>query len=311
MDAPKVSVLIPVFNTEKYIEEAIGSVLTQTFEDFELIIVDNHSNDATVEKIRPFLRDRRVSLHINETNIGMVGNWNRCLQYARAEYIKMLCADDKFHPELLKTFVKVLDSNNSVSLVTSPPALFGNLEKVFEPPHSSGIMDGRKALKLSLHTHNWLGAPTNPMFRKANLWVGHFNLGLQYIADWDMWLRHLAVGDLFVVPKILSYLRQHSDQGMNRIFRELIYIKEEYEYARYVLNAEHLFGKFSQHEKRRILKRKATQAFLSIPAALKRKRLDLVRDLLRLAYGEHVLISGASRLPLHLVQRLSRKGRDA
>ena len=89
----KLSVCIPVYNGEAYIGETIGRVLKQTYQDFELIVVDNASTDSTV-RIVEAIQDKRIHLFVNERNVGMAGNWNRCLEKVDTEYIQILCADD-------------------------------------------------------------------------------------------------------------------------------------------------------------------------------------------------------------------------
>src|SRR5689334_17359944 len=106
---PKISVLIPTYNYAHYLDETIQSVLNQSFKDFELIIVDNHSTDNTEEVVSKYLADERVSYHKNEKNLGLVGNWNMCLTYPKAEYIKFICADDMIHPEMLDKFYAVME----------------------------------------------------------------------------------------------------------------------------------------------------------------------------------------------------------
>src|SRR5687767_8430509 len=118
MSKPKVSVLIPTYNYAHFLDETIQSVLNQTYSDYELIIVDNKSTDSTVELVGKYLGDPRVRFYQNEKNLGLTGNWNKCLEYATGEYIKFLCADDKFHPEMLAKFVAVMEENPTVSLVT-------------------------------------------------------------------------------------------------------------------------------------------------------------------------------------------------
>src|SRR5688572_5841450 len=105
--SPKVSVLIPTYNYAHYLDEAIKSVLNQTFSDFELIIVDDKSSDNTSEVVQKFLSDPRVSFYINDENLGLVHNFNRCLEYAKGDYIKFLMADDIFNEQLLEKYVAV------------------------------------------------------------------------------------------------------------------------------------------------------------------------------------------------------------
>lgn len=123
---PKISVLIPTYNYGRFLDETIQSVLSQTYTDFELVVVDNCSTDNTIEVVQPYLVDKRVRFYRNETNIGLVGNWNKCLELAQGEYIKFLCADDKFHPLLLQQFAAVMEQHPQVMLVTSFNSFFGD-----------------------------------------------------------------------------------------------------------------------------------------------------------------------------------------
>ena len=93
-------------------------MLDQTFTDFELIIVDNCSKDNTVEVVQKYLADPRVSFYRNNSNLGLTGNWNRCLNLAKGEYIKYLCADDKLHPQILERYIPVMDANTNVSIIS-------------------------------------------------------------------------------------------------------------------------------------------------------------------------------------------------
>lgn len=85
MVAPKISVGIPTYNGEQFIAESIWSVLDQTVQDLQLIVVDDRSTDATVEIVR-FLRDPRIVLYENEVRLGIPANWNRAVSLASGEY---------------------------------------------------------------------------------------------------------------------------------------------------------------------------------------------------------------------------------
>lgn len=115
---PRVSVCIPVYNGAMYIAEAITSVLGQTFGDFELVVADNRSTDGTAEIVRQF-RDPRIVYVRNPTNLGLVGNHNRCLELARGEYVNIWHHDDVMFPENLASKVRVLDSHANVGFVHS------------------------------------------------------------------------------------------------------------------------------------------------------------------------------------------------
>lgn len=114
---PKVSILIPVYNRKDYIVECIQSALDQTFKDFEVVVVDNASDDGTWEVCQQFsAKDHRVRVFRNDTNIGPVRNWIRCAQEARGEYSKMLFSDDLLELDCVERMIEPLE-NSDTSLV--------------------------------------------------------------------------------------------------------------------------------------------------------------------------------------------------
>jgi len=118
--APRVSVGLAVFNGEDYIDEAIASLLAQTFEDFELIISDNASTDRTEEICRKYAAvDSRVRYSRNAENIGGVNNENLTFRLARGEFFRLAAHDDVCEPELLERCVEVLEQRPDVVLCHS------------------------------------------------------------------------------------------------------------------------------------------------------------------------------------------------
>lgn len=213
MNVVKVSVLIPTYNYGHFLSETIESVLSQTFQDFELIVVDNCSTDTTEQIMGNYIKkDNRIKFIRNNENIGMYRNYNQALLLARGEYIKFLNADDKFEPTLLEKFVDILDKDLSIALVTSYRQYFGLKDDILIPPYI-GKVDAVSAIFSSLKKGNWIGEPTTVMFRRKNLNLGLFDISLLMFADQDMWLRHLRVGDLYVIDEVLSYFRIHEEQG--------------------------------------------------------------------------------------------------
>lgn len=106
---PKVSILIPVFNRKEYIAECIQSALNQNYTDFEIVIVDNASEDGTWEICQQFATaDCRVRIFRNESNIGPVRNWKRCAEEAKGELSKILFSDDCLEPSCLNEMVPKL-----------------------------------------------------------------------------------------------------------------------------------------------------------------------------------------------------------
>ncbi|MGG6296789.1 glycosyltransferase family 2 protein [Leptolyngbya sp. AN02str] len=104
--SPQVSVIMPAYNTEQYIGRAIESVLSQTLEDIELIVVDDASTDHTVAVACSF-RDRRIQVFVNEHNLGAAATRNRALQKAKGTWIAVLDSDDWYAPNRLEALLKL------------------------------------------------------------------------------------------------------------------------------------------------------------------------------------------------------------
>lgn len=114
---PRLSVALPVYNGERFLAEAIESLLCQTFTDFELIITDNASADATEEISRSFAaRDSRIRYERAPRNLGAAWNFNRGFHLARGQYFKWAAHDDLHHPRFLERCVAVLDADPDVVL---------------------------------------------------------------------------------------------------------------------------------------------------------------------------------------------------
>jgi glycosyltransferase involved in cell wall biosynthesis len=226
---PKVSILIPTYNYAHYIGEAIESALQQTYTDFELIIVDDQSADNTDEVVARYLGDTRVRYYKNEKNLGLVGNFNEALRYARGEYIKYLLADDRLYPEVLEKFVNILDTHRGVSLVTSNRESFGTVTKQRKLPLTH-LQPGKAVIFESLKegAGNWIGEPTTVMFRRSALAAGGFSDEYLCLVDWEMWLRLLMTGDCYIFPENLSAFRTHANQASRLILQNFRFTFEEY-----------------------------------------------------------------------------------
>ena len=152
MNSTRISILIPVYNRKKYIEECIQSALNQTFSDFEIVIVDNASDDGTWETCQEYAaRDSRVRIFRNETNIGPVRNWIRCAQEARGECSKILFSDDLLEPDCVERMLQPL-KNSNVGLVFCA-ANIGTSKELSVLAYSvndKSLLDWRKYLTLLL-----------------------------------------------------------------------------------------------------------------------------------------------------------------
>src|SRR5271170_4602024 len=116
---PLVSVCLPLYNGEKFLAQAIQSVLNQTYKNFELIIADDGSKDQGPAIVKELAKtDKRIKFQQNAHNLGLFQNYNECMRLAQGKYIKLFAQDDLFEPNILERMVAVLEQNESVSLVS-------------------------------------------------------------------------------------------------------------------------------------------------------------------------------------------------
>jgi glycosyltransferase involved in cell wall biosynthesis len=297
MSSPKVSVLIPTYNYAHYLDETIQSVMDQTFTDFELVIVDNCSTDNTRAVVEKYLDDKRVSFYINERNIGLVGNWNKCLDYAKGEYIKFLCADDKFHPELLQQFVAVMEQYPNVSLISSYNEMFGLRNDFRKPPHT-GLVSGAAAWAEIIEAGgcNWLFAPSAVMFRKEGLKVGRFDPHLIKLTDLEFYLRLLTTGDCYIIPERLSYIRAHAEtQTAKNLRKKPVLVFERYRFMTNIKNISPPITSQTQaaidaHIKQRAV-RCALLMYEMVPRLYKRESRTIFKKAFQIARAHGVLLA--------------------
>jgi len=212
---PLVSVCIPVYNGGEFIGPAIESVLGQTFENFELVIVENSSTDQTLEIARQYAKsDSRIRIIANERNIGMEANWNKALSEARGAYIKLLPADDLLYPNCLERQMAIFEhpEHKDVSLVCCARDIVSYKDKKLmvrgatrRPQKLESVTAIRKIIRSGT---NPLGEPGAILFRAAILKkTGLFNGSIPYVIDLDLWLRILRHGSAFLLPDILCAFR--------------------------------------------------------------------------------------------------------
>lgn len=229
--APKISVCIPTYNYGKFIADAIESVLAQTFTDFELIVVDNCSIDDTKDIVASYVTvDSRVTYYANESNLGMVGNWNRCLEYARGEYVKVLCADDVLEKDCLEKSVGVFNANPTVVLVSSSRILMDMAlhptETVYKYSDRCEVVPGHKMIANVLMTWNSIGEPSAVLFRKTFAKRG-FDCDYYQQADMEMWFYLLEKGDFAFLPEPLCGIRVHEQQTTHENVKSLLIIDDQ------------------------------------------------------------------------------------
>ena len=139
---PRVSVIMPAYNVEKYVGEAIESILNQTFPDFEFIIINDGSTDNTAKIVKEYAKkDKRIKFIDNKENRGFIARLNDCLELARGEYVAKMDSDDISLPERLERQVEYLDNNPDIGMVGVGVRKFGTVNRIDTRPARVGIAD--------------------------------------------------------------------------------------------------------------------------------------------------------------------------
>jgi glycosyltransferase involved in cell wall biosynthesis len=217
---PTVSVCIPVYNGADSIGRSIDSVLAQTYADFECVVVDNSSTDATVARVQGY-SDPRIRVVRNLTNLGLVTNHNRCISVARGRLIQFVHADDWLLPNCLARLVPAFDDDN-VGLAFAPrqvltpdqswKARYGRLEEPLRPLHP--VNSGSELIRRYVAAGadgNPIGEPTSVMVRRETLIAaGGFRPQVPQLQDIDAWLRMLTVCDAAFIDEELTVRWHHA-----------------------------------------------------------------------------------------------------
>lgn len=250
MAQPLISVCIPVYNREKLIVNALEYAISQDYPNLEILVADNCSTDSTVEIIKQFQeKDKRISLHLNDTNIGACANLNRCVKLAEGEYIKFLLSDDIMTPTCTSRMIEIFQKYPSVKLVACREDRVDDSDTAIEKDSveiKSGLIPGRQTIKDNLYNAgfitNFIATPTGVMFRKADFGDG-FDPTMHWALDLEMWLRMLLKGgDYYRINEPLALARDHKGSSTSVVEDTLVYIIHD------LLKLRNQFAAFMQEE---------------------------------------------------------------
>lgn len=232
--SPLVSICIPTYNGEAFIQATLQSAFSQTYSQIEIIVADDNSQDKTVEIIRR-MQQENPQLDwqiIRHQNYGLVGNLNFCISQAKGKYIKFLFQDDLLESNCIEEMVKLAETDEEIGLVFSPRRVFIEPGAEFHPTCLTAyrgtqnvhkdwsslkpVQSGKELLAdASWMTGrlNKIGEPTTVLIRRDVFEkIGVFDSSLTQLLDVDMWLRIMGNYKIGFVEKTLSQLRIHPRQ---------------------------------------------------------------------------------------------------
>ncbi len=206
---PLVSVLMTTYNREKYLAQAIESVLASTYESFELLVVDDQSKDNSLEIVRRYVaKDSRVQLIVNEKNLGDYPNRNKAAQLAKGKYLKYVDADDAIYPRGLEVLVDGMEK--------FPEAGFGlsSLPQDSEQMYPFVLKPQEAYRRHYFKTQLFHKAPLSAIIRKdAFVAVGGFS-GRRFLGDFEMWHVLAAKYPVVLMQQGVVWYRVHEEQEM-------------------------------------------------------------------------------------------------
>jgi len=218
LNNPKITVLLSVFNDEKYIGEAINSILDQTFADFELLIIDDCSTDGTVEVINSY-KDPRIRLIINEENIDITKSLNKGLKLARGKYIARHDSDDISSLNRLGKQLNFLESNEDYATV-------GSYTEIIDE-NSNHIRylkceTSAEEIYYNLSYRNNLTS-SSIMFLKEIIYdIGSYDESSSNSEDHEFWFRISRKYKIYVIPEYLIKYRIRVNQRLSKNYIETL-----------------------------------------------------------------------------------------
>lgn len=210
---PRVSIVVPSYNNERFIATTLQALLAQTYGDIEVLVADHSSSDETEAIISRFSGDRRVTLLRTAAGGGPERNWNRVSRAASGELLKLVCGDDVLHPDGLRAQVEALDAASSAVMVSSrrrivtesgTPLLAGR-----GLTGMRGVVDGLEAIRMMVRAgSNLLGEPVCALMRRASLEsVGWWDARFPFVIDQATYVRVLGTGSLVALPEVVADFR--------------------------------------------------------------------------------------------------------
>jgi len=204
MASPKISVIMSVYNGEKYLRESVESILNQTFTSFEFIIVNDGSTDSSLDIIRSY-DDDRIRLIDNEQNIGLTKSLNKALRFAGGEYIARQDADDVSLPNRLERQVNYLEKHPEVAVLGTSVYLIDEDGKTTTKVVALAGPTLKDLHKGNQFTHG------SVMFKKDIVAeLGGYNESLRYVQDYELWLRLAKKHHIGNLREPLYKLRFHT-----------------------------------------------------------------------------------------------------
>ena len=249
---PRVTLLLPVYNGERFLRETLGALLRQTYEAFTLVVCDNASTDGTAAIVREF-RDPRLRLWEADAHMPLAQNFNRARSAVTGEYFAWCSYDESYEPGWLGAMVELLDREPRAFAALCKAdsidpdgrihlAAAEQYKDSFWPPGEPCVFDPALQVR-ALQRGNYL-VLTACLFRaSATERIGPLNERLYAVCDWEYWLRGLFEGYSMVgTHRRLVHYRRHPHMTTRRSNADLTRFQQEFELLRWIAESGHARG---------------------------------------------------------------------
>ncbi len=201
---PRLTVLMPTYNVAPWVEEAIQSVLNQTFRDFELLVVDDGSSDDTPTQVQRFY-DPRIRIAAFPDNVGLAENLNRGLNLIDTELVARMDGDDIAEPDWLETGIKILDTHPDIDICSFGFQFFGNKTSLVRFPEHNEDSKAQMLFGCTVIV---------PVFRKSVFTDNHLRYSTEAFPaeDYSLWSYAYRVAKVYNVQRTLFHYRTHPTQ---------------------------------------------------------------------------------------------------
>jgi len=217
---PIVSICIPTYNRAGMVSKAIDSVLAQSYSNIEVLVVDNASDD-NIESIITAYHDSRLKFIKNDRNLGLFGNFNRCVELSKGDYIHILHSDDYIDPHFTQTCVEFFETNPDVAMTfTSMLAISDEEQKNIGIHTQNHIFPAPEGFREILRTRNLISCPSVMIRKEVYNSVGLYSLEYPYSGDFYQWLRIAKRFDIaYVVGATLFYRQGTHSESYQLLFK--------------------------------------------------------------------------------------------
>lgn len=250
-EEPLVSIVLPVYNRQKYLGKAIDSVLKQTYKNWELIIADDASTEETQKFLKTYQDNPQIKICFNSQNMGLFPNLNRGIRQSQGKYVLLLCSDDFLLPHCIEQHLNVFQVNPSAGLILTPlnvvdsngnelPSGSAYYYDQFAP-HQSQLLMPHETLPLLLKYASINGNLTGMFFPKdVYVKVGGFRDTWKHAADWEWVYRVARANPIMIYKTSVATIMQHSEQLSGVNLRNLNNSLEVIEMVRTLLADSHI-----------------------------------------------------------------------